>query len=178
MQIPRAHFILVPFPYLALWNWASQTLSKCLMCGCLSSFSFGDAGISWLQETCFRQLTIVDAQDANHWFAKIQGLYSESSWHLECSVILFYILFELPLLSWLCSGHGGVYRCGWYFCGCGELWWNRQAHQKLPCCWSSVMGLSDFICTELAQAWESARLPPSPTWKEKHVMIIFGCFRF
>lgn len=79
--------------------------SKYLVCGHLFSFSYADADLSWLQETCFSQLTFVDIWDATHWFSEIQGLHFENSWHLEGSVVSFHVLSELLKF---CTGHAVV----------------------------------------------------------------------
>lgn len=55
----------------------------------------------------------------------------------QCHLILRSV-WAAKIMHRSCSGRGGHYRCGWYFCGCRELWWYRQTHQKLLCCSSSV----------------------------------------
>ena len=88
----------------------------------------------------------------------------------QCLLILCAV-WAAKIMHWSYGGGGGRGRCDWYCCGCRE--WCRQTHQKLLCCSGSVVGMSDLIWPKLAWASVRTQLLPSPTWKEKHHVIVF-----
>lgn len=79
----------------------------------------------------------------------------------QCHLIL-HAVWAAKVMDWSCCVCGGHNRYGWYFCGCGELRWCRQTHQKLLCCSGSVVGLSNLIWAKLAWASVWTQLVPSP----------------
>lgn len=90
----------------------------------------------------------------------------------QCHLIL-HAVWAAKVMHWSRCVRGGHDRYGWYFRGCGELWWCTQTHQKLLCCSGSVAGLSNLIWAKPGWASVWTQLLPSLTWKEKHNRITF-----